>query len=107
MLSEGSSYQTANDIQAAIVARFDDLSPQLKKAARYLVDNPNEVAISPLRQLAANAGVKPSTLVRVANAIGLPNFSQRRAPFRNAFRHEPSRMMERARQLETEGDTAR
>lgn len=102
--SDASAYQTVNEVQAAIVARFDELSPQLKIAARYLVDNPNEVALNPLRQLAASAGVKPSTLVRVANAIGLRSFSQLRAPFRNALRAEPSRLMERARQLESEGD---
>lgn len=78
------------------------LSPQLRKAAGYLIDHPNEVALVPIRELAAAARVTPSTLMRVANALDLASFSDLRRPFRDDLRHAGLR--ERARRLE--GGTA-
>ena len=49
-----------------IEAEFPRLSPQLKRAARYVLDSPDDVALSSMRALATRADVHPSALVRLA-----------------------------------------
>jgi DNA-binding MurR/RpiR family transcriptional regulator len=63
-------------------AEYSKLSPRLRKAARYVQKHPTEVALYPLRQVAAGAGVSPTTLVRLATDLGFPTYNA----FRNAFR---------------------
>src|SRR5262245_28307460 len=95
--------QSSEEVLDRLLATFDELSPQLRKAARYIIDHPNEIALIPLRPLAQNAGVKPGTLVRVAAAIGFDTFSAFRKPFRERL-GAPITVPERARRLEHEGD---
>ncbi len=67
-----------------------DMSPQLRKAAAFVLDNPDEVGFSSVRELAATAGVKPNTLVRMAQAIGYEGFEDFREAFRDRLRLYPS-----------------
>ncbi|MCC6305391.1 MAG: MurR/RpiR family transcriptional regulator [Rhodobacteraceae bacterium] len=94
---------TARAILDRLIAVVDTLSPQRRKAAKYLIDHPEEIAVVPLRRLAASAGVKTSTLVRVGSAIGFPNFSQLRLPFRARLGIGADVISERARRLESRG----
>lgn len=94
---------SAEEILDRLIRVCNDLSPQRRKAAKYLIDHPDEIAVVPLRQLANNAGVKASTLVRVGAAIGFPNFSQLRLPFRAQLRLGEDFISERARRLESQG----
>ncbi|MCR8547515.1 MurR/RpiR family transcriptional regulator [Salipiger sp. P9] len=95
--------ETAEEILDRLIRASTELSPQRKKAAKYLIDHPDEIAVVPLRQLAANAGVKASTLVRVAAAIGYTSFSQLRLPFRAQLRIGEDYISERAQKLESQG----
>jgi DNA-binding MurR/RpiR family transcriptional regulator len=61
---------------------YETLTPRLRKAARYVQKNPTEVALYPLRQVASDAKVSPTTLVRLAADLGFPTYNE----FRNAFR---------------------
>ncbi|MBN9249548.1 MAG: hypothetical protein BGO03_01345 [Mesorhizobium sp. 61-13] len=99
---EGQS--NADEIIDRLIRIYDALSPQRRKAAKYLIDHPDEIAVVPLRQLASKAGVKASTLVRVGAAIGFPNFSQMRLPFRAQLRLGEGVISERARRLGSEGN---
>ncbi len=78
-----------NDL-AAVTARietvFPSLSPQLRQAARYVIDRPEEVALSSMRRVAARAGVHPSTMVRLAHALAFSGYTEMRAPFRQHLR---------------------
>ena len=47
---------------------FPKLSPQLRQAAQYLIDRPDEIAFTSMRQLAERAEVQPATMVRLAQA---------------------------------------
>ncbi|QXO18949.1 MurR/RpiR family transcriptional regulator [Vibrio ostreae] len=53
-----------------IIRHFPELTPELQKAAGYLLEHQNEIAIYSMRSLAAYADVQPSTLLRVAKALG-------------------------------------
>jgi DNA-binding MurR/RpiR family transcriptional regulator len=77
------------------------LSPQLKKAARYVLDNANHVAIGSIREIAEAAAVKPNTLVRMARAVGFEGYEDFRQPFRVSLRGERESFPERARWLQS------
>jgi len=78
-----------NDL-AAVTARietvFSSLSPQLRQAARYVIEQPDDVALNSMRRVAARAGVHPSTMVRLAQALAFPGYTEMRAPFRQHLR---------------------
>lgn len=78
---------------------FPNLSPQLRQAAHYLIDRPDEIAFTSMRQLAERAEVQPATMVRLAQAIGFDGYEAMREPFRDALRQQPSGFGQRARNL--------
>lgn len=54
--------------------RYDGFSPQLRRAARYVRDNPQDVALNSLRTLAGKAGVSPTSMTRLMQALQVENF---------------------------------
>lgn len=86
---------------------YPGLSTQLKQAAKFVLDQPNEVAINSMRRLAAQADVAPSTMLRLAKALDFASYEAFRQPFRDAARGRPQNFGERARGLQaTAGDDA-
>ena len=85
----------------ALVSGLARMSPQLRKAAQYVVDNPNDVGVSSIVELADSAGVKPNTLVRMAQAVGYDGYDDFRAPFRDALRSGRLSFPDRARWLQS------
>ena len=95
-------------LNKAIAEEFPRLSTQLQLAARYVLDRPDDVALMSMRGLAANAGVHPSTMVRLAKTFGCDSFQDFRAPFQARLRARPEGYLARARDLQargTESDT--
>ena len=86
-----------------IAETFPRLSPQLQRAARHVLDNPDDVALISLRQLAARAGVHPATLVRLIRAFGFGGYDEFREPFRQRLRVSAGGYLERARDLQARG----
>jgi DNA-binding MurR/RpiR family transcriptional regulator len=78
---------------------FSDLSPQLQVGARFLIDHPEEVAVSSMRDIAGRAGVQPVTLVRLARALGFPGWQSLRAKFIDRVRGTPHPFSRRAADL--------
>ena len=81
-------------------AELSSLSPRIRAAARYLLDNPNEIAVRSMRQIALAADVHPNTLVRLAQALGFEGYEELRDPFREAMRRGNDTIPERARALQ-------
>lgn len=77
------------DTITRIEGAFAHLSPQLKQAARYVIDHPDDVALYSMRQLAAHADVHPSTMVRLARELGFDGHSQFQEPFQERLRSKP------------------
>ena len=88
-------------ILAALAAAVDDLSPQVRRAARYVLDNPGEIAVTSMRGIADAAGVKPNTLVRMARAVGFDGYDDLREPFRLVAAEGALSFPDRARFLQT------
>lgn len=69
-------------LRALIVTRRDMLPKRLVQVADFAVDHPQEIAFGRVTDLAAQAGVQPSTLVRFAQTLGYSGFSDLQAVFR-------------------------
>ena len=67
------------DLKAAI----GGLPPRLKVIAKYIIDNPGDFGMDPIRVSAEKIGVSPNSLVRLAQKMGFDGFE----PFRDPFRH--------------------
>lgn len=87
-------------------AVFPQLSPQLKLAARYVLDAPDEIAFGSLRDVAARAGVHPSTFVRLAKRLDYGSFAAFRERFRDRLKTRPTSFSARAQRLRGEDRNA-
>ncbi len=76
------------------------MSPQLQKAAAFVLDHPDDVGFSSVRDLARAAGVKPNTMVRMARAAGFDGFEDFRDPFRSELKSRASPFTYRAQWLQ-------
>lgn len=88
-------------ILTALAAALDEMSPQVERAAAYVLDNPGEIAVNSMRTLADAAGVKPNTLVRMARAVGFDGYENFRKPFRQYAAEGTLSFPDRARFLQT------
>ena len=74
---------------------YPKLSRQLKKAAAYILEHPSEVATLSMRQLAARAGVPPSTMNRLAKALEFDTYDEFRKLYRDSINEQsPSYSLE-------------
>src|SRR3954468_13148113 len=67
---------SAEELRAAILERYDGLSKRLQQIARYVLDEPNELALETLAVIADRSGVQPSAIVRFAKSFGFDGASQ-------------------------------
>lgn len=77
------------------------LTPELNKAAVYILENPNAVSVSSIREIAHAAKVKPNSLVRLARHIGLDGYDDFRSRFRDQVRRGANNFPDRARWLQS------
>lgn len=96
---------TRSELTERISDHFDKLSPQLRLAARHVLENPDAVAMLSMRKLAADAGVRPSTMVRLARVFGFDGFNDFREPFLHPIRYQRGGYMERVRGLQRREDS--
>jgi DNA-binding MurR/RpiR family transcriptional regulator len=88
-------------ILALLSAELDQLTPELRKAACYVLDNPNDVSVSSIREIAEAAAVKPNTFVRLARSAGFDGYEDFRTPFRDEIRRGGVSFPDRARWLQS------
>lgn len=76
---------TAEELRAEIVERYESLSKRLKQIARYVLDEPNDIALETLAVIAARCGVQPSAIIRFAKTFGFEGASQMQRLFRDGL----------------------
>lgn len=76
---------TAEELRAAILERYESLSKRLQQIARYVLDEPNAVALETLAVLADRSGVQPSAIVRFAKTFGYDGATQMQRLFRDGL----------------------
>lgn len=91
-------------LASRIAARFKDLPPQLQAAARFVLDNPEDVALLSMREQARRAGVPPVTMTRLARQLGFDDYAAFRDLHASALRRpapdSPGGFRARAGQLQ-------
>jgi DNA-binding MurR/RpiR family transcriptional regulator len=88
-----------DELAALIRARFPELSPQFQTGAAYLLNFPDEVAVSSMRKVAEGAKVQPAALVRLSQALGFPGWNELREIFVARLRTRPEPLSSKARAL--------
>ncbi len=93
------------NISTTVLDRLADeliaLTPEARKAATYVLENPQDVGVSTVREIAKAAKVKPNTVVRMARQIGFEGYDDFRAPFRAEIRRGNVSFPDRARWLQS------
>lgn len=90
----------SNTILERLAGELTDLTPEARKAATYVLENPRDVGVSTVREIAQAAKVKPNTVVRMARQVGFDGYEDFRAPFRDAIRQGAADFPDRARWLQ-------
>lgn len=83
-----------------LAEELPDLTPEARKAATYVLENPRDVGVSTVREIAEAANVKPNTVVRMARQVGFEGYEDFRVPFRDAIRRGAADFPDRARWLQ-------
>lgn len=76
----------SQDLRDRLIGAFDTMPRQLQRAARYVLDHPDEVALVSMREVARNAGVQPSTMTRLAKFLKLDGYEDIRSDHARAIR---------------------
>ena len=90
----------SNTILERLADELPELTPEARKAATYVLENPRDVGVSTVREIAQAANVKPNTVVRMARQVGFEGYEDFRAPFREAIRRGAADFPDRARWLQ-------
>jgi len=80
-----------------IIESFGGFPKELKKAARFVIDNPSDVALLSMREQARRAGVQASTMTRLAKQLGLEGYDSIREAYAEAVRFPVSDFADKAR----------
>lgn len=94
-------------ILAMLSDELPQFTPELRKAASYVLENPNDVGVSSIREIATAASVKPNTFVRMARTVGFGGYEDFREPFREEIRRGVVNFPDRARWLQSLGQSGK
>ncbi|RTE65335.1 MurR/RpiR family transcriptional regulator [Amphritea opalescens] len=96
--------QTTSDadrVLKELSSLYPTLTPQLKKAADFVLEHPVEVALLSIRKSAETASVTPSTMTRLAKTLGFERYDRFRQLFQEAIHTKaPSSFSQRAESLQ-------
>ncbi len=86
-----------------LIESFSDLTPELQKAAKFMVEHPEEVGLNSMRKVAKEAGVKPATVSRLSKTLGFDEYDSLREPFRQRLRKIEPEFSSRVEDLQRRG----
>ena len=97
--------QKTESIQDCIYHHYEELSGQLQRAARFVLDHPDEVATRSLRHLANISQLSPSAFSRLARATGFDNYEDMRELCRGDIKKRKISFADKARTLQNPSQT--
>ena len=65
-----------DELRAALGELGEQLTPRVRDAARYALEHPNDVALSPVATLARASGIAASAFIRMAQALGFSGYGE-------------------------------
>lgn len=92
---------TSTELLGRLQSVRAELTPELAKLTNFLLENPYEIGVSSIRQLATKADVKPNTLVRLSRSLGIDSYEAFREVFRDEIRQGRETYPDRARWLQS------
>ena len=90
------------ELMALIEAHVPALGAELQRAAAWVARNPRDAGLLSMRQQAAQAGVSPNSMARLAQALGYEGYGPFRQVFQDALGHGAPAYKERVRRLQGE-----
>lgn len=106
MAADNEAPRDFETLKALLAERHAVLPKRLKQAAGFAIQNPDEIAFGTAASIADHAGVQPSTLVRLAQALGYGGFSEMQQVFRARLKEGWPDYRDRLEALKTEGGAA-
>ena len=91
--------QSFDELKLEIMGRYPGLSGQLRRIAQFLLEKPNDSALSTITSIAAQVDAQPSSIVRFAKTFGYDGFSAMQKVFRSRLITEAPSYRERLRVL--------
>jgi DNA-binding MurR/RpiR family transcriptional regulator len=79
-----------------IMQRLPEMTPQVALGARFIVDHPDTMVMSSMREIAGRVGVAPATLLRLARMLGHDDWSGFRDVYVEHFRSSSPHYAEKA-----------
>jgi DNA-binding MurR/RpiR family transcriptional regulator len=98
-MPDAAAVESFEQLTELIRRSFGEISPQFRAAAQFLLDHPDEVAVSSMRTIATRADVQPSTLVRLAQSLGFAGWPDIRKLFVSRLRSRPDPYAVKAKAL--------
>jgi DNA-binding MurR/RpiR family transcriptional regulator len=86
-------------LHSHLIAMFDQMPTQLQAAARWALDNPQEVALLTVREQAKRAGVVPATMTRLAQRLGFAGYDAVRSLYAESLRRRSAAFSGKAEAL--------
>ncbi len=90
---------TVHALSERIIGQLPEMTPQLALGARFIVDHPDAMVISSMREIAGRVGVAPATLLRLARVLGYEDWSRFRDVYVDSFRSSSPHYAEKADEL--------
>jgi DNA-binding MurR/RpiR family transcriptional regulator len=91
------------DTVRQLTESFSTLTPELQKAARFMLEHPEEVGLNSMRSVAKAAGVKPATVSRLSKTLGFEQYDALREPFRERLRKNEPKFASKLRAAQRRG----
>lgn len=89
--------ETLAELRDCIAAQHEHLSERLRDAARFLIDNPHEIALSTVAELGKRSNIAPAAYIRLAQALGFAGFKDLQRLFRAPLQQAADTHSERIR----------
>jgi DNA-binding MurR/RpiR family transcriptional regulator len=86
-------------LRDAVVPHVQHLSPTLRRAADFVLQNPDVVAMHSLRQVAAASELKPPSFTRLSKSLGLENYEELRELCRREVQGQQATFADKAAAL--------
>ena len=92
-----------DDLARAITESYPQLPNRLQGIARFALGNPDAMALSTVAEIAHEAAVPPSAVIRFANALGYPGFTDLQRIYRERLVARSATYRERIEQMRRTG----
>lgn len=95
--------QSYDELARRITDAYPELPARLQGIARHVLGHPDAIALATVAEIARDAGVPPSAVIRFANALGYSGFTELQRVYRDRLVARSATYRERIEQLRRTG----